>query len=157
MVYEQDYILRLIQRVGVFLRAVVSALREHRPEDALQLSEEALHHITGLSGDTATQTSAGNLLLILSAGGSLDVKRALLLAEVFAERAKAFEQAEDEGAAEAERAKANALARAAAEAAGDSDDGDRARMLLEQIAGDTTAGNGEAADPGEQRDAPDAG
>ena len=57
MVYEQDYILRLIQRVGVFLRAIVSALREHRPDDALELSEEALHHITGLSSDAATTTS----------------------------------------------------------------------------------------------------
>jgi hypothetical protein len=147
MVYEQDYILRLIQRVGVFLRAIVSALREHRPEDALQLSEEALHHITGLSSDAATTTSAQNLLLILSAGGRVDVKRANLLAEVFFERAEAFEQKGDERAAARERAKARTLADAAANAAPDSDDGDRARLLLARIDGDTAAGTSEVAYP----------
>jgi hypothetical protein len=148
VVYEQDYILRLIQRVGVFLRAIASALREHRPEDALELSEEALHHITGLSSDAATTTSISNLLLILSAGGRVDVKRAILLAEVFAERAEAFQQQGDRRAVERELAKARALAEAAAAAAPDSDDGDRARMLLAHMNGDNAAGDGEVVDPG---------
>ena len=152
MVYEQDYILRLIQRVGVFLRAIASALREHRPQDALELSEEALHHITGLSSDAATTTNVQNLLLILSAGGRVDVKRAILLAEVFAERAEAFEQQGDGGTAERERAKARALAEAAAKAAPDSDDGDRARMLLATLTGDPAAGIGDVADLGRRMD-----
>lgn len=145
MVYEQDYILRLIQRVGVFLRAMYAALREHRPTDAIQLSEEALHHITGLSSDAAVSMSTQNLVLLLSAGGRLDVKRTLLLVEVLAERAEAFEQQGDEAAAAGERAKAAALARAAVTAAPDSDDGDRARMLLAQIEGDAVPGMGDTA------------
>jgi hypothetical protein len=149
VVYEQDYILRLIQRVGVFLRAIASALREHRPEDALELSAEALHHITGLSSDAATNTSVQNLLLILSAGGRLDVKRAILLAEVFAERAKACGQQGENVAAERERSKAQALAEAASRAAPDSEDGDRARMVLAGLDGDVAAGHGEIVDLGE--------
>jgi hypothetical protein len=140
MLYEQDYILRLIQRVGVFFRAIVSALREHRPEDALELSGEALHHVTGLSSDVAASMSAENLLLILSAGAHLDVKRAILLAQVLAQRAEAFEQAGETHAAANERAKASALAGAAIAAAPDSEDGDRARMLLAYLNGGTDAG-----------------
>ena len=142
MVYEQDYILRLIQRVGVFLREMVSALREHRPQEALEVSEEALHHITGLSSDAAKNTSVHNLLLILSARDRIDVKRALLLAEVFAERAEAYEQQHDEAAAAREREKAQVLARAVLDEARESQDGDRARMLLGQLGNGRAAGNG---------------
>ena len=145
MVYEQDYILRLIQRVGVFLRAIVAALREHRPQDALQLSEEALHHITGLPSDAAATISVENLLLILSAGGRIDVKRAILLAEVFLRRAEAFEQEGDAEAGAREREKAGALAAAAVAAAPESEDGDRARMLLARSRGDSTTSTGEVA------------
>ncbi len=142
MTYEQDYILRLIQRVGVILRAMVKAEREHRPDDALRLSDEALHHVTGLSAETAETASVGNLLLIMSAGGMLDVKRAILLAEVLAQRADAFEMAGDSGAAERERRRAEGLAKAASDAAGDSEDGDRARMLLGTIEGELAPGTG---------------
>lgn len=143
--YEQDYILRLIQRVGVFFRNMIRALREHRPDDALTISEDALHHITGLSSDAAATMRVENLLVMLSAGGVVDVKRALLLAEVFLDRAEACDQLGDAAAADGERAKVKALAEAAAHEAPNSDDGDKARMLLTQIGAAEAPGNGQAA------------
>ena len=139
MHYEQDYILRMIQRVGAMLRVMIGALREHRPDDAIQVSAEALHHITGLSSGVAETLPAPTLLSLLTAGGRLEVRRCLLLAEVFGQRAAAFEMEGDVEHGVRDRATALALAEAAL-AEADGDDLERAEVLVEMLRTGEVAG-----------------
>ena len=41
-VYQTDWLLRQIEQMGDVLRRLVAALREHRPEEAIALSREAV-------------------------------------------------------------------------------------------------------------------
>ena len=87
--YEKDYILRIIEQAGVMLRAMLTAIREQRPQDVDGPAREALTLILGLpSGLTDSLTPAG-LLTLLSTGGGLDATRARLAAEVYVRRVQA--------------------------------------------------------------------
>lgn len=130
--YQQDYILRLIEQVGAVLRAMLVAMREQRPEEALHASREALRSVTGLPDALAESLTAEGLLALLSAGGTLETRRTLLVAEVLIRRAEAFDLAGDEDRAAGERRKSLALLIAVRDA-GVGEDAGAAERLMTQL------------------------
>jgi hypothetical protein len=108
-VYQSDWILRQIEMMGLAFRRLLDALREHRPDEALEASREAVGElldadpiiIDGLTGDA--------LVTLLAAGGSLDTFRAHMLGELLAARAEAYDELGLAADAAAERARALTL------------------------------------------------
>lgn len=130
--YQKDYILRVIEQAGAMLRAMIGALREHRPEDARDTSREALTLLFGLPPTLTDSIAADGLITLLSVGGDFDAKRGRLAAEVFVRRVQADEM---DGLIEnvaADREKALRLIGATIEA-GDAEDAAEARALLAQL------------------------
>ena len=111
--YQSDWIIRQIEMMGRAFRRLLDALREHRPDEALEASREAVGElldadpiiIEGLTGD--------GLVTLLSAGGPLDVFRAHMLGEILAARAEAHQELGQHTEAAAERERARALLAAA--------------------------------------------
>jgi len=132
-VYEKDYILRIIQQMGAFLRAMLDAAREHRPEDVRETSREALTLLLGLPPEVTDSLTPDGLVTILSVGGGLESTRAVLAAEVFVRRAQADESLGLVAAAAADRARARKLIEEVI-AVGD-EEAARARELLVELQG----------------------
>jgi len=105
-VYQSDWLLRQIEQMGDVLRRLVAALREHRPEDALTLSREAIEEILDTEPELIDALSGQGLLTLLSAGGEFDEYRAFMLGEVLVARAATLTELGRiaEAKAEAERA-----------------------------------------------------
>lgn len=104
--HQSDWILRQIELAGVLLKRIVAALREHRPDDVLELSHEAIGVILDLDATLADTLTGEALVSLLSAGGVLDSERAAMLGEVLAARAAAYSEAgrQESARAEADRA-----------------------------------------------------
>ena len=112
-VYQSDWILRQIEMMGLAFKRLLDALREHRPEEAVEVSREAAGELLDVDPAMLDQLTGAGLVVMLSAGGSLDVFRAHMLGELLAARAEAYaELGNDDGAAH-ERGRALALLRAA--------------------------------------------
>ena len=105
--YQSDWLLRQIEQMGAALRRMLAALREHRPEDAVALSREAVEELLDTDPDLIEALSGDGLVTMLSAGGTLDTFRAHMLAEVLAARAEALlmQGLDAQAAAERERAR----------------------------------------------------
>lgn len=117
--YEQDYILRLITRVGQMLRALLHANEEQRPDDALEIARDAVEALLETDVSLADALTGEGLVTFLAGGGTLDVLRARMLGEVLLARAVAFEGTGRLERARHERGRARTLLQAAAtEAAG---------------------------------------
>lgn len=129
--YEKDYILRIIQQMGAFIRAMLDAVREHRPEDVRETSREALTLLLGLPPEVTDSLTPDGLVTILSVGGRLETTRALLAAEVFVLRAKADDLEALAAAASADRSRARRLIDEVIAAGGE--DAARARELLREL------------------------
>ncbi len=93
--FQSDYILRVIEQLGVLVRAMLDALREARPEEALRLSEEALGLGLGLDADVALALTGEGLLSFMGAGGEIDPTQALMVGESLFVRARAWALAGD--------------------------------------------------------------
>ena len=87
--FQSDYILRMIEQMGQMLRRILDRLAEQRPEEALELTDEAVGMALDVDPDTALQLTGDGLLMLMGAGGEPDPKQALLLGEVLALRAQA--------------------------------------------------------------------
>lgn len=131
-VYEKDYILRIIEQVGVMLQAMVGALREHRPEDARDESREALTLLFGIPPSLTDSIAPAGLVTLLSVGGCFDAKRGRLAAEVYVRRVQADASDGLSESTDADRAKALRLIGATIEM-GDTEDAAEARALLAQL------------------------
>ena len=131
-VYEQDYILRIIHQAGEMLRAMLVALREHRPDDVVDQSQEALTLLLGLPPAISETLSPSGLMTLLSVGGSFDAKRGRLAAEVYVRRVQADRMTGLSESGEADLAKAIRLIGAVI-ASGDADDAAEARALLAEL------------------------
>lgn len=107
--YEQDYLLRIIQQMGVFLRAMLAAVREHRPEDVRETSREALTLLLGVPPALTDSLTPDGLVTLLSVGGRFEVERGMLAAEVFVRRVQADVMAGLAESVEADRARARRL------------------------------------------------
>jgi len=104
--YESDYILRVINLMGIAFRRMLDAIAEQRSDDALEVARQAMEELMGASAGALDRLSGEGLLTLLSAGGELDVFHGRLLAELLLHRALAYEEggAPERAAAERERA-----------------------------------------------------
>lgn len=130
--YEKDYILRIIEGVGVALQAMLVGLREHRPDDVLTESQEALTLIFGMPAHLTDALTPAGLVTLLSAGGGFDSERGRLAAEVFVRRVQAQRVSGLPESAEADLAKALRLISAVTEF-GDEEQIAEARALLADL------------------------
>lgn len=112
--YQTDWLLRQIEQMGDVLRRLISALREHRPADAVEISREAVRELLDADSGVIDALSGEGLVVMLSAGGELDVFRAHMLGELLVARAEAFSMQGRAAEAAAERARARTLLLAAA-------------------------------------------
>jgi len=110
--YQQDYILRQIEMMGVMLRRILSSIREGRTDEPLELVEEVLVEM-GAGPDLIDSLPVEGLLAMLSAGGELDTGRAALLGVALMTRATALDALGEADIADHNRAKARALLDAA--------------------------------------------
>lgn len=130
--YQSDWLLRQIEQMGDVLRRLVAALREHRPDEAVTLSREAVRELLDTEPELIDALSGDGLVTMLSAGGTLDTFRAHMLAEVLIARAEALELQGHAAEAAAERGRARALLLAAAPLV-DGPELARVRELLEWL------------------------
>ncbi|MBW6468628.1 MAG: hypothetical protein K0B85_05675 [Coriobacteriia bacterium] len=130
--YERDYILRLITQVGRMLTAMLHAIREQRPDDALETAREAVAALLDADIALADAMTGEGLVTFLAAGGRTDVLRSRMLGELLMARADAYAAVGREGSATAERARARTVLEAAAPAA-DGEEAGRISELLEQL------------------------
>ena len=107
--YQSDWLLRQIEQMGDALRRLLDALREHRPEDALALSREAVGELLETDPELIDSLAPEGLVTLLSAGGDLDTFRAHMLAELLLARAEAHSMRGEAAAADVERLRAAAL------------------------------------------------
>jgi len=110
--YQQDYILRQIEMMGVMLRRILASIREGRTDEPLELIEEVLVEL-GSGPELVDSLPVEGLLAMLSAGGELDTGRAALLGVALMTRATALEACGEASDAAHNRAKAQALIDAA--------------------------------------------
>lgn len=106
--YQQDYILRQIEMMGVLMRRMLDAIREGRPDESLELVEQTLTEL-GAGPDLIDSLPVEGLLAMLSAGGELDTGRAALLGVALMSRSAAAEAIGDAEEASRDRARAQAL------------------------------------------------
>jgi len=107
--YQSDWLLRQIEQMGDVLRRLISALREHRPEDAIALSREAVAELLDTDPDLVDSLTGEGLVTLLSAGGDLDTFRTHMLAELLLARADAHTMSGEPAEAQGERERARAL------------------------------------------------
>ncbi len=127
--YERDYILRLITEVGRMLQSMLQAIREHRPDDALETAREAVTALMDTDVTLIDTMTGAGLVTFLSAGGSIDVLRSRMLGEILIARAEAYDAVGRSAAAEHERSRAITVLRAARSQA-DGEERDRIEELL---------------------------
>lgn len=130
--YQSDWLLRQIEQMGDVLRRLFSALREHRPEDAVALSQEAVSGLLDADASLVDALTGEGLVTLLSAGGALDTFRAHMLAELLLARADALEMEERHSDAAGERQRARVLLQAARPLA-EGADAERIAELLEWL------------------------
>ena len=110
--YQQDYILRQIEMMGVLLRRILSSIREGRTDEPLELVEEVLVEM-GIGSELVDTLPVEGLLAMLSAGGKLDTARAALLGVTLMTRATVLDASGSAEEGERSRSKARALLAAA--------------------------------------------
>ena len=130
--YERDYILRLITQVGRMLTAMLHAVREQRPDDALETAREAVSALLDTDIALADAMTGEGLAAFLAAGGRTDVLRSRMLGELLMARADAYEATGREGAAAAERARARTVLEGAVTDA-EGEEAERIATLLDQL------------------------
>jgi hypothetical protein len=133
-VYEQDYLLRIIQQMGAFLRAMLAAIREHRPDEVRETSREALTLLLGVPPAVTDSLTPDGLVALLSVGGRFDIGRGVLAAEVFVRRAQADRMSALPESAIADEARARRLLDEVV-ANGGEEDSARARALRAELDG----------------------
>ncbi len=131
-VYQTDWLLRQIEQMGDVLRRLVAALREHRPDDALELSREAVEELLDTDAALIDALTGEGLVSMLSAGGGLDTFGAHMLAELLIARADALTMHGQIAQASADRERARVLLEAVAPLV-EGADGRRVTELLEWI------------------------
>jgi hypothetical protein len=99
--------------MGVMFRRMLEALREHRPDEVLDLSEEAIGELVQTDVGLLDALTGEGLVTFLGAGGTIDPYRMHMLGELLLVRAEAHEQLGHEPDAARERGRARVLLAAA--------------------------------------------
>ncbi|MDZ4166481.1 MAG: hypothetical protein U1E08_02135 [Coriobacteriia bacterium] len=127
--YQSDWLLRQIEMMGHAFRRLLDAIREHRPDAAVEISREAAGELLESDPAIIDALTGEGLVTLLSAGGELDVFRAHMLGELLVARAEAYGELGRVPEAAAERTRALTLLRAALPLA----EGDDAARMTELI------------------------
>jgi tetratricopeptide (TPR) repeat protein len=88
---QQDYILRMIEQLGVFVRRVTGLKQEGKTEEALQTVGEAFGTMGGLNASLVHALSEDDLINLLRARGAIDSDRCLALGELLREEALIYD------------------------------------------------------------------
>ncbi|HEX9093169.1 MAG TPA: hypothetical protein VF902_04225 [Coriobacteriia bacterium] len=106
---QRDYILRLIETVGVMIRRALELARGERPAEALELLDQAVQQLTDTSPALLERLTPDGLVTFLGAGGPVDPLTGAAIADALDVRAEALEGIGRTGAAEHAAAQAEAL------------------------------------------------
>lgn len=110
MLYEKDYVLRLIQMAGQMVRRALELLREGGdPAEALDLLEQSVQRLSNTSPRLVERLTPEGLVTFLGAGGRPDPRTARALAEALQVRAEALDALGRSEAATLAREQAAAL------------------------------------------------
>jgi len=94
---RKDYIMRLIEQLGVVLERILALKQNNQTHEALKEIEQACEKYLGLDSRVIAAASGDALLTLMSMGGKFDPRRAVLLAELLKEEGDLYEM---EGLAE---------------------------------------------------------
>lgn len=111
--YQQDYILRLIESVSAAFRRMISLIVNGQPLESLELSDETIRTIAETESTLIDSLTAESVLAVLGAGGTLDAPRVALLGLALQRRADALEALGRLTEADRQREKGEALVAAA--------------------------------------------
>jgi tetratricopeptide (TPR) repeat protein len=89
---QQDYILRMIEQLGVFVRRVTGLKQEGKTEEAFQTIGEAFGSMGGLNASLVHALSEDDLINLLRARGAIDSDRCLALGELLREEALIYDE-----------------------------------------------------------------
>lgn len=107
--YQQDYILRIIETVGAIFRRMVFLIQNGCLVEALMLSREAVKLASDTDPVLIDSLTADGILQLFSIGGTLDASRAALIGMALRHRASALAASGDLEEAALQREKAEAL------------------------------------------------
>jgi len=107
-VYEADYILRVIAQLGAVLRRVMQRVGEE-PDAALEDADEGIRFAGDLDAELVDSLTPGGLVMLLGAGGTFDLVRAVGLAVALRVRGQVLEVCGDADRASRQWAAADAL------------------------------------------------
>ncbi len=117
MSYQQDYILRLIENVGVMLQRIMDLMQRGKAAEALVTTDEAVGILVGVDSPVVDSMTVSSVATFLMVGAELDVPRCILLARLWAERAEALEVEGDAEGGRRQRVRAAELLRLATDEA----------------------------------------
>ena len=109
MAWQQDYLLRMIQDLNLFMSRIVKLRREAKPEEALDLLTGESTRISGIPPTLVYALSDDDLIETLTARGALEPERCFTIAELFREEGMIHEELGNETEAGARLAKAARL------------------------------------------------
>jgi hypothetical protein len=96
---QQDYMLRMIQELGGFVRGLLQLRRGGRSEQAIVQIQDAIGRFSGLNASLVHVISEDDLVQLLRARGGVDPDRAWALAELLREEALAYDELGNEAEA----------------------------------------------------------
>lgn len=127
--YQQDYILRLIEMMGAAFRRMLEAIRENRPAEALETYRDSVGELFDMDPGLVDAMAGPGLVALLGMGGRFDAVRARLLGELLYARSEALYVAGDMDGVVRDRERAADVLRAAFPHA-DDDEVERISELL---------------------------
>src|SRR5215471_10989883 len=88
---RKDYIMRLIEQLGVAMARIISLKQNSQTHEALKEIEQACEKYLGLDPRVIGAASGEALLTLMSMGGKFDPRRAVLLGELLKEEGDLYE------------------------------------------------------------------
>lgn len=109
MAWQQDYLLRMIQDLNIFMSRIVRLRREAHPEEALELLTGESSRISGIPPTLVYALSNDDLIQTLTVRGALEPERCFAIGELFREEGLIYDEMGQEEEASARFAKAARL------------------------------------------------
>jgi len=104
--WQQDYLMRMISELNLFMSRVIKLRREARPEEALELLTGETTRISGIPPTLVYALSDEDLIQTLIARGALEPERCFAIGELFREEGLVYEELSKEDEASTRFAKA---------------------------------------------------
>jgi tetratricopeptide (TPR) repeat protein len=107
--WQQDYLLRMIEDLNLFMSRIIKLRREARPEEALDLLVGETSRISGIPPTLVYALSDDDLIQTLTARGALEPERCFAIGELFREEGLVCAELGQEDEASARFSKATRL------------------------------------------------